>query len=119
MNGLRGDRENVCIGVKGKNGELRMDEREVRSRWKKYFEDLLNVEDDRRVVLCELGLEVQGYEWDGWEREGKISLKEVEKAVGKVKMRKAARVDGVTGEMFRHGGQTVSGCQGRIKGGAE
>ena len=102
---LRGDREDVSSGVKGKDGELRSDDREVRDRWKEYFEELLNVKDERSVDVSGLGVEIVQSE-EREERE--ISLSEVKKALMKVKMGKAAGVDGVTGEMLRFGGEVVS-----------
>ena len=41
--------------MKGADGQLLVDKREVRERWAEYFKELLNVADEREAVIVAVG----------------------------------------------------------------
>ena len=92
--------------VKGVSGQVLIDEVEVRRRWAEYFEDLLNVEDEREAVVDEgvydLGMPVLD-EVNG----GEITSEEVIEAVGRMKSGKAPGMDGCAIECVKRGGAVL------------
>ena len=47
---MRGGQSEGEERVKGADGQLLVDKREVRGRWAEYFKELLNVADERKAV---------------------------------------------------------------------
>ena len=81
------------------------DEREIKGRWKSYFEGLLNQRDDARARIDVVGsLRVNRNEG---ENTGIIRDDEVRIAFNKVKDGKAAGSDGVHTEMIKAEGDEV------------
>ena len=90
--------------VKDENGRLLKGD-DARKRWARYFEGLLNVEDDREAEIVAVGsVEVPVM---GEENERGITREEVERALNETKAGKAPGVDGVRAEMLKEGGVTV------------
>ena len=89
--------------VKDVNGRL-LRGNEARKRWAEYFEELLNVQEDREADIVVVGgvqVSVMGEEND---RE--ITIQEVKRALNEVRG-KALGMDGVRVEMLKEGGATV------------
>ena len=88
-------------GIKGLDGEIRQEEKEVGARWMEYFSRLLNVRGGRSVdVMRDRGVMVD-------ESEGGILIEEIGKALRKVKRGKSTGLDGISGEMLLEGGVSV------------
>ena len=102
VNKVRNKKEELSGGVKGADGEMVQEDREVRERWREYFKNLLNV--NRREVERgrENGLEERRVGRSGVEDEvdGIITKEEIKKAIRKIKKGKAAGMDGIHGEML-------------------
>ena len=85
--------------VKNENGQILTNEKEIKDRWKSYFEGLLNRRDNARIQIDVVGnLRVNRNEW---ENTGNIREDEVRIALNKVKEGKAAGRDGVHAEMIK------------------
>ena len=52
----RKERDLMSMRVRDNDGNIVTDARDVKQRWKEYFEWLLNVDDGRRAELTESGL---------------------------------------------------------------
>ena len=92
--------------VKDVNGRL-LRGNEARKRWAEYFEELLNVKEDREADIVAVGgvqVPVMGEEN---EREREIAREEVKRALNERKGGKAPGMDGVRVEMLKEGGVTV------------
>ena len=90
--------------VKDRNGRLLKGD-DARRRWAEYFENLLNVVEDREAeIMAVAGVQVPVMEA---ENEGEITKEEVERALKETKSGKAPGVDGVHAEMLKEGGVTV------------
>ena len=90
--------------VKDGNGRL-LKGSDARKRWAKYFEDLLNVVEEREAEIVAVGgVEVPVM---GEVNEREITREEVERALKDTKAGKAPGVDGVRAEMLKEGGETV------------
>ena len=92
--------------VKDGNGRLAQGEDKARKIWKKYFEELYNVDTQEQVAVHICGFDVirRGNYFGG----EPIGRAEVEVSVGKLKNRKAAGKDEITGEMIKgEGGRVV------------
>ena len=90
--------------VKDEDGRLLKGE-EAKKRWAKYFEELLNVEDEREAEIAAVGgarIPVMGEI-----NENVITKEEVERALKETKAGKAPGMDGVRAEMLLEGGVTV------------
>ena len=90
--------------VKDINGQM-LRGNEVKGRWAEYFENLLNVEEDREAAIVAVGgvpVPVMGDENDRL-----ITREEVERALNETKTGKAAGMDGVKAEMLKEGSVTV------------
>ena len=90
--------------VKDVNGRL-LNGNEVRKRWAEYFEELLNVKEDREadiVAVRDVQVPVMGKE-----NEREITREEVKRPLNETKGVKAARMDGVRAEMLKEGGVTA------------
>ena len=90
--------------VKDENGRL-LKGNDARKRWAKYFEDLLNVVEEREAEIVAVGgVDVPVM---GEVNEKEITRDEVVKALKDTKAGKAPGVDGVRAEMLKEGGATV------------
>ena len=90
--------------VKDRNGRLLKGDN-ARKRWAEYFENLLNVVEDREAeIVAVTGVQVPVMEA---ENESEITKEEVERALKETKSGKAPGVDGVHAEMLKEGGVTV------------
>ena len=85
--------------LKGDNGELLVSEEQVSDRWRKYFEKLLNEENEWNDELSAEYVEGPADMTD------MISKEEVRQAIQDLKVRKAAGPSGVTGEMIKAAGE--------------
>uniref|UniRef100_A0A8C8DHP6 ribonuclease H n=1 Tax=Oryzias sinensis TaxID=183150 RepID=A0A8C8DHP6_9TELE len=92
--------------VKTEDGRMLNEGNAVRKRWAEYFERLLNVEEDRDAVI---GMDGRESRLNVLEElnEALITGEEVEQAVGKLKVGKAAGVDGCAVECLKCGGAIV------------
>ena len=78
---------------------------EARKRWAEYFEELLNVQEDREADIVAVGgVQVPVM---GEENEREITIEEVKRALNETKGGKAPGMDGVRVEMLKEGGVTV------------
>ena len=102
----KGESQNKSAGrVKDENGQILTNQREIKGRWKSYFEGLLNRREDARARIDLVGnLRVNRNEG---ENTGIIRKDEVRIALNKVKDGKAAGSDGVHTEMIKAGGDEV------------
>ena len=96
----------TCGGekVKDKNGRLLKEGNAVRERWREHFKDLADVGNRGKAVITCMGMT------DGGGRlkvQGPIKRREVRRAIGRLKMGKAAGVDGITAEMLKFGGEII------------
>ena len=90
--------------VKDVNGRL-LRGNEARKRWAEYFEELLNVQEDREADIVAVGgVQVPVM---GEENEREITIEEVKRALNEMKGGKAPGMDGVRVEMLKEGGVTV------------
>ena len=90
--------------VKDGNGRLLRGD-DARKRWAEYFENLLNVVEEREAeIVAVADVRVPAMEV---ENESQITNEEVERALQKTKTGKAPGVDGVHAEMVKEGGLTV------------
>ena len=90
--------------VKDVNGRL-LRGNEARKRWVEYFEELLNVQEDREAdIVAAGGVQVPVM---GEENEREITLEEVKRAVNETKGGEAPGMDGVRVEMLKEGGVTI------------
>ncbi len=78
--------------VKSKDGTILVEGEKVKERWKEYFEELLNVENDRGEL--EKVEAVEGPELD-------VTKEEVEKAIASMKCGKASGPSGVNVDMIK------------------
>ena len=78
---------------------------EARKRWAEYFEELLNVQEDRKADIVAVGgVHVPVMEE---ENDRAITREEVKMALNEMKGGKAPGLDGVRVEMLKEGGVTV------------
>ena len=90
--------------VKDVNGRL-LRGNEARKRWAEYFEELLNVQEDREADIVAVGgVQVPVM---GEENEREITIEEVKRALNETKGGKAPGMNGVRVEMLKEGGVTV------------
>ena len=90
--------------VKDVNGRL-LRGNEARKRWAEYFEELLNVQEDREAdIVAVVGVQVPVM---GEENEREITIEEVKRALNETKGGKAPGMDGVRVEMLKEGGVIV------------
>ena len=79
--------------IKNKNGNLLSDTEEIIKRWKEYFEELFNDPNESDELMID---QLQS-NWDE-ETPPEIMIEEVEKAINKLKARKAPGLDNITAE---------------------
>ena len=90
--------------VKDVNGCLLRGD-EARKRWAEYFEEFLNVQEDREAdIVAVVGVQVPVM---GEENEREITREEVKRALNETKGGKAPGLDGERVEMLKEGGVTV------------
>ena len=90
--------------VKDVNGRL-LRGNEARKRWAEYFEEFLNVQEDRETdIVAVRGVQVPVM---GEENEREITREGVKRALNKMKGGKAPGMDGVRVEMIKEGGVAV------------
>ena len=92
--------------VKDVNGRL-LRGNEARKIWTEYFEELLNVQEDRKADIVAVGgVQVPVM---GEENEREITIEEMKRALNNTTGGKAPGMDGVRVEMLKEGGVTVLG----------
>ena len=90
--------------VKDINGRL-LRGNKARKRWTEYFEELLNVQEDKEADIVAVGgVQVPVM---GEENEREITIEEVKRALNEMKGGKAPGMDGVRVEMLKEEGVTV------------
>ena len=87
----RQDTKSVNI-IRDKHGKILSDEEAIRARWKSYFEELLNVENEKEPL--EIMDPTEG-------PESEITRKEIEDAMRQMKKNKAPGPSGITIEMLK------------------
>ncbi|MCP4255879.1 MAG: hypothetical protein GY775_21255 [Candidatus Scalindua sp.] len=92
--------------VKDLNGQLLVESEDVGKRWAEYFDEILNVEDEREVRIVAVGGE-RGMPVFGERNDANISRKEVQDVVNDMKAGKAAGLDGCDVECLKKGGVSV------------
>ena len=93
---MKKERQDVLGGkyIKDSRGEVKAEERKIMERWREYFEDLLNEQNDYQV---EETARVEGPLEE-------ITEEEIEKALREMKNGKAAGPTGVTSELLKAAG---------------
>ena len=96
---LRKDKKDIIGGyfIKGGNGEIKTTEGDIRQRWRDYFSELLNVENESEM---EEGEAVEGPLHD-------ITVEEVELALKAMKPNKAPGPSGLTADVLKSAGGVV------------
>ncbi len=94
---MKRDKQDITGGkyVKDSKGEVKVEEKEIMERWKEYFKDLLNEQNDHRVDDMAI---VEG-------PLNEITEREVETALKRMKKGKAAGPTGITSDMLKAGGE--------------
>ena len=85
--------------VRDKNGNMLVNEEQIKDRWKEYFSELLNRPDPEEPV--ENVEEMNEEEVQGW------TDIEVRAAINRLKNHKAAGTDGIVAELLKHGGNEL------------
>ena len=105
VNEARKANEIISESVKDKNGRVVSGKEDVRNRWKEYFGELLNVEDDRVAELTIFGR--SGINSRRRKEFGAITREEIRQALAKMKGGKAPGMDGVDAEFMKVGGDVM------------
>ena len=100
----RGGRKVMSSKVRDEDGRLVKESRAVRERWREYFEGLMSMKNRERAVITCMGMERGGGKL---QVQGPIKRRDVRRAIGRLKMGKAAGIDGITAEMLKFGGEVV------------
>lgn len=102
LKNMRNKTETRAKSIKDRNGQLISDEKDIMDRWKEYFYELLNDEKyeqrdetNRYEENTNLGNEIQ-------ETENIITERELEEALEKLKIGKAAGVDEIDAELIKY-----------------
>ena len=90
--------------VKDVSGQL-LRGNEAKKRWAEYFEELLNVQEDKEADIVAIGGVQVPVMWAENMRE--ITIEEVKRSLNETKGGKAPGMDGVRVEMLKEGGMTV------------
>jgi hypothetical protein len=91
---------NIC---KAKDGSIICDQNEVLPQWTEHFDDLFNKNNNQEHTVAQ-DENIQFTEGPTVEKMDPPMLKELEKAIKKLKNNKALRADGITAELFKQGG---------------
>jgi len=92
--------------VKDKNGKLLVCGNEVKKRWAEYFEELLNVDDEREANVVAIGSDRRMPVF-GDVNDRQVEREEVQEAVKEMKTGKAPGLDGCAAECLKKGGVAV------------
>ena len=104
VNAERKVKEQLEMRIKDENGLMLTEEGEVKERWSRYFDQLLNVDDGREAEITErrmCGVDARlllGAD---------VFVDDVRRAIKKLKNVKTPGVDGITSEMLRYGGECM------------
>jgi len=103
---VRKGSESLEVRVKDENGSVLCCEREVKERWKGYFDNLLNVMDEREANVVAIGNGCRMPLLNEVNDES-ISVEEVNRAVSEMKVGKAPGLDGCPAECIKKGGASM------------
>ena len=101
---VRGGNKERIQTVKDKNGQLIVEEANVRERFKEHFEELLSLEEEREAIVSAIGGR-GGMPVLGDLNDRPIERREIKEAVKEMKLEKAAGLDGITPELVKFGGK--------------
>ncbi len=89
--------------MKDKTGRMLREIEHIKGRLSEYFVELMNVNNQGKAIVTCMGVR------EGVGRVYKQSdiKKEVKKAIGDIKSRKAPGIDGITSELLKYGGEAV------------
>ena len=104
VNEVRKPKSQMSMNVKDERGNIVNEKRGVLRRWSDYFEELLNVSDDREPVVAEHGIE-RGRTIEV--EEHSISRGEIAVALHSLKNNKAPGIDQIGNEMLKKGGDSM------------
>ncbi len=91
--------------VKDKNGRMLRENEHIKGKWSLYFQELMNVSNQEKAIVTCMGMrESVGIIY----KQSDIGKEKVIKAIGDLRSGKAPGVDGITSELFKYGGETVS-----------
>lgn len=96
--------------IRNADGEVIEDEEEMVKVWGTYFGELAEPGKGRAVITC-MGMERGGGRIQPQED---IKREEVENAIRRLNMGKAAGIDGITAEMLKYGGEEMISIMHRI-----
>ena len=91
--------------VKSADGSVLMEPVAVRERWREYFEELLNVEEEGELQLTTMGR--GGIRSRRIDEQGEIGRVEVERALEVMKCGKSTGIDGIAAELLKRGGISI------------
>ena len=100
----RKTKEQVVWKIKDKDGNIVEEKEKVKGRYKEYFQNLLNVENDKSIDISTLGMDARKI---GKGTVENISEKEIKDALNKMKAGKATGMDEISQEMMKAGGDII------------
>lgn len=99
---MRSDKSYKTFSIKDKNGEnLLTEPKDIDNRWKEYFSELLNVEEQDQPAEIEEVNQIEVEELNYIHRE------EVKVAINKMKNGKSPGIDGIPAEIYKGGGECI------------
>ena len=98
MCNANGEKVESCSRIKDENDRLALGEVKVRRIWREYFEELYDIEPQKQVAVNMYGFD--GIRRGNYVGEEPIRRIEVKVRVKKLKNRKAAGKDDITGEVI-------------------
>jgi hypothetical protein len=101
----RGDSFEVKVAIKDDDGNILMNEKEAINRWSGYYEELLDIRNDRDPEISLRG--TNDFEREAYTGNEDILLGEIENAIKMLKNGKSAGVDDICSEMLKEGGEAV------------
>ena len=105
VNAERKSNDQMEMRIRDADGNMLTVGEDVVGRFKSYFDGLLNVDDGREAQLSDariLGVNQNARHML------EVSVEDIRKAVKKIKNGKAPGVDGITSEMLKYGGESVT-----------